>query len=81
MNVQTEVAEGWKIVNKERINNLFFSTKVIGVFQITDSEVCLICNMRGEKMRNTCILAENFTEKKPLFSIGPPIFDSFEDMD
>jgi hypothetical protein len=37
---------------------LLFSIKIIGVIQITDSEVCLICNMQGDKIRNICILAE-----------------------
>jgi len=39
------------MVRNERINN-FFLTKIIVVIQITHSEVLLICNMRGAKMRN-----------------------------
>ena len=45
-------AGGWKIVHNERVNNLFLSTNIIGVIQITHSEGYLIFNMRGEKMRN-----------------------------
>jgi len=56
------VAGGWKIVHSERINNLFFLTKIIVVIQITHREVCLNCNMRGEKMRN--IFAEKVYGKE-----------------
>ena len=67
---KTGGAGRWKMVRNERINNLFFLTKIIVVIQITHSEVFLIFNMRGEKMRN--ILAEKFTEKKAVFPVRPP---------
>jgi hypothetical protein len=63
------VAGEWKMVHSERINNLFFSTKIIVFIQITHSEVCLICNMQGEKMRK--ILAEKVYGEKPVFPIRP----------
>jgi tRNA A22 N-methylase len=53
---KTGLAEGWKLVYNERINNFVIFGKIIVVIKITHSEVCVICNMRGEKIRK--ILAE-----------------------